>query len=288
MKQISKTCKGYSVIQSSSLSLLGFVESTLCIAVPPGIAPRQLIVPWNRVTILECGIFHKDAQVFSDASEHMDSSPKKSHKELQNQISQQAALDYDSTRAGLSIIDNPTHPRLVPNNNNVERLSGKVQADGSLEDHKSLTGPLQEVQPTVADPDSHDEVPDYDSHQILDATMCIPSEKLVAPRVDGNSNPLNSLTTESMTFPVNVDQDPGLPTGSGVKAGLNPDVKEQDSIVKPILSLDEGTTAISTETSSCKGKRNPTEKKKLECRSIAPAIQTKIYERLRAVQLLYL
>ena len=47
--------KGHSVIQSSSLSLLGFTESTLCIAVPPGIAPKQLIAPWDKVKVLGCG-----------------------------------------------------------------------------------------------------------------------------------------------------------------------------------------------------------------------------------------
>ena len=61
LKQVCFTRSKYNVVLGSSLSILGFEATTLCIIIPPGVAPQHIVTPWKDVQIVGCGILPSTA-----------------------------------------------------------------------------------------------------------------------------------------------------------------------------------------------------------------------------------
>ena len=70
LKQVCYLKGKYIVVSNSSLSILGFEPTTLCCAVPPGIAPKLLITSWNDIQITGCGVIISSANI-SASKENM-------------------------------------------------------------------------------------------------------------------------------------------------------------------------------------------------------------------------
>ena len=157
IKQISKTTKGYSIIQSSSLSLLGFSESTLCIAIPPGIAPKQLTTPWDRITILGSGKFDESTPSPGHLKEHLESQPLECHACEDGQSPNQVSTNSVSKNP-YSIADDDEVPPVVAQNitsfiDHTEKLQSVSQVDLNI----SSPVVIQEVLATIADSERSEE-----------------------------------------------------------------------------------------------------------------------------------
>ena len=55
IKQVCLSHSKYTVLLSSTLSMLNFGSTSLCIVIPPGMSPRHVVSPWNEIQVIGCG-----------------------------------------------------------------------------------------------------------------------------------------------------------------------------------------------------------------------------------------